>query len=210
MTDAAARDALCALGRSLFDRGLTHGSTGNLSVRSGDGFLLTPTGSSLGTLDPARLSRLDPHGAHVAGDAPTKEALLHLAVYRERPADAAIVHLHSTHSVAVSVLADVDPDDVLPPLTAYYVMRVGKLPLLPYFPPGDEALAEAVGRAAGRHHALLLANHGPVVSGTSLATAADAIEELEATAKLWLLVRRDHLRPLTPEQQQEILRRHSR
>jgi ribulose-5-phosphate 4-epimerase/fuculose-1-phosphate aldolase len=210
MTDAVARDALCALGRSLFERGLTHGSTGNLSVRSGDGFLLTPTGSSLGTLDPARLSRLDPHGAHVTGDAPTKEALLHLAVYRERPADAGIVHLHSTHSVAVSVLADVDPDDVLPPLTAYYVMRVGKLPLLPYFPPGDRALAEAVGRAAGRHHALLLANHGPVVSGTSLATAADAIEELEATAKLWLLVRREHLRPLTPEQQQEILRRHSR
>jgi len=210
MTDAAARDALCALGRSLFERGLTHGSTGNLSVRSGEGFLLTPTGSSLGTLDPARLSRLDAHGAHVAGDAPTKEALLHLAVYRERPADAGIVHLHSTHSVAVSVLADVDPDDVLPPLTAYYVMRIGRLPLLPYFPPGDKALAEAVGRAAGRHHALLLANHGPVVSGTSLATAADAIEELEATAKLWLLVRREHLRPLTPEQQQEILRRHSR
>jgi ribulose-5-phosphate 4-epimerase/fuculose-1-phosphate aldolase len=210
MTDAAARDALCALGRSLFERKLTHGSTGNLSVRSGDGFLLTPTGSSLGTLDPARLSRLDAHGAHVAGDAPTKEALLHLAVYRERPADAGIIHLHSTHSVAVSVLADVDPDDVLPPLTAYYVMRVGRLPLLPYFPPGDKALAEAVGRAAGRHHALLLANHGPVVSGTSLATAADAIEELEATAKLWLLVRREHLRPLTPEQQQEILRRHSR
>jgi len=210
MTDAADRDALCALGRSLFDRGLTHGSTGNLSVRSGDGFLLTPTGSSLGTLDPARLSRLDAHGAHVAGDAPTKEALLHLAVYRERPADAGIVHLHSTHSVAVSVLADVDPDDVLPPLTAYYVMRIGRLPLLPYYPPGDKALAEAVGRAAGRHHALLLANHGPVVSGTSLATAADAIEELEATAKLWLLVRREHLRPLTPEQQQEILRRHSR
>ena len=210
MTDAAARDGLCALGRSLFERGLTHGSTGNLSVRSGDGFLLTPTGSSLGTLDPARLSRLDAHGAHVAGDAPTKEALLHLAVYRERPADAGIVHLHSTHSVAVSVLADVDPEDVLPPLTAYYVMRVGRLPLLPYYPPGDKALAEAVGRAAGRHHALLLANHGPVVSGTSLATAADAIEELEATAKLWLLVRREHLRPLTPEQQQEILRRHSR
>jgi 3-dehydro-4-phosphotetronate decarboxylase len=210
MTDGAARDGLCALGRSLFERGLTHGSTGNLSVRSGDGFLLTPTGSSLGTLDPARLSRLDARGAHVAGDAPTKEALLHLAVYRERPADAGIVHLHSTHSVAVSVLADVDPEDVLPPLTAYYVMRVGRLPLLPYYPPGDKALADAVGRAAGRHHALLLANHGPVVSGTSLATAADAIEELEATAKLWLLVHREHLRPLTPEQRQEILGRHSR
>jgi ribulose-5-phosphate 4-epimerase/fuculose-1-phosphate aldolase len=210
MSDATAREALCALGRSLFERGLTHGSTGNLSVRVDDGFLLTPTGSSLGRLDPARLAHLDPHGAHVRGDAPTKEAMLHLAMYRERPKDHAIVHLHSTHSVAVSVLADVDPADVLPPLTAYYVMRVGTLPLLPYFAPGDAALAHAVGRAAGKHHALLLANHGPVVSGATLAAAADAIEELEATAKLWLLVRRERVRPLTREQQLELAQRHPR
>lgn len=210
MTDTAAREALCRLGRSMFERGLTHGSTGNLSVRIDGGYLLTPTGSSLGALDPARLSVLDTDGVHVRGDAPTKEALLHLAMYRERPRDRAVVHLHSVHSVAVSVLADVDPANVLPPLTAYYAMRIGTLPLLPYYAPGDSALADAVGRAAGRHHALLLANHGPVVSGTSLSAAADAIEELEATAKLWLLVRRERVRPLDAAQLADLAARHPR
>jgi ribulose-5-phosphate 4-epimerase/fuculose-1-phosphate aldolase len=207
---AKLREALCVLAKSMFDRGLTHGSTGNLSLRTDDGFLMTPTGSSLGALDPARLAVLDAAGRHVAGDAPTKEALLHLAMYRERARDAAVVHLHATHSVAVSVLADVDPADVLPPLTAYYAMRIGTLPLLPYFAPGDAALAAAVGAVAGRHHAVLLANHGPVVSGTSLAAAADAIEELEATAKLWLLLRGERVRTLTAEQVAEINRRHPR
>lgn len=195
--DARERDALVALARSLFDRGLTHGRTGNLSLRTSDGFLATPTGSCLGTLDPARLSVLDASGAHVGGDAPTKEAALHLAMYRERARDNAVVHLHSAHSVAVSVLAETDAEDALPPLTAYYAMRIGRLPMLPYFPPGDAALADAVARIATRHHAILLANHGPIVSGTSLDAAADAIEELEATARLWLLVRHEKTRPLT-------------
>jgi ribulose-5-phosphate 4-epimerase/fuculose-1-phosphate aldolase len=207
MSAAPQREALCALGRSLFERGLTHGSTGNLSVRTEGGFLMTPTGTSLGTLDPARLSIVDGRGTHLSGDPPTKEALLHLAMYSERPRDVAVVHLHSTYSVAVSLLADVDPDDVLPPLTAYYAMRVGRLPLLPYFPPGDVRLAGAVGLVAARHHAVLLANHGPVVSGVSLAAATDAIEELEATAKLWLLVRHEHVRPLAAEEVAEIARR---
>jgi ribulose-5-phosphate 4-epimerase/fuculose-1-phosphate aldolase len=207
---AARAEALCVLAKSMYDRGLTHGSTGNLSLRTDAGFLLTPTGSSLGALDPARLAVLDAAGRHVAGDAPTKEALLHLAMYRERPRDAAVVHLHATHSVAVSVLADVDPADVLPPLTAYYAMRIGTLPLLPYFAPGDAALAAAVGAVAGKHHAVLLANHGPVVSGTSLAAAADAIEELEATARLWLLLRGERVRTLTAEQVAEINRRYPR
>lgn len=210
MSDATDREALCALGQSLFDRGLTHGSTGNLSLRTEAGYLLTPTGSSLGTLDPARLSVLDAAGAHLHGDPPTKEALLHLAMYRQRPRDRAVVHLHSTHSVAVSVLADIDPENVLPPLTAYYAMRIGTLPLLPYFPPGDATLADAVAQMASRHHAVLLANHGPVVSGTSIAAAADAVEELEATAKLWLLVRHERLRPLTPEQAEDLARRFPR
>ncbi len=210
MSTAHERETLCRLGRSLFERGLTHGSTGNLSLRTGDGFVLTPTGSSLGALEPARLSVLDASGTHVDGDAPTKEALLHLAMYRERPRDQAVVHLHSVHSVAVSVLADVDPANALPPLTAYYAMRIGTLPLLPYYAPGDPALADAVGRAAGRHHAVLLANHGPVVSGTSLAAAADAIEELEATARLWLMLRHEHVRPLTPDQVADIAHRYPR
>ena len=207
MSDAASRDALCATARSLFERGLTHGSTGNLSLRIDDGFLLTPTGSSLGTLDPARLSRLDAAGRHVGGDAPTKEALVHLAMYRARPADRAVVHLHSVHAVAVSVLADVDPEDVLPPLTAYYVMRIGRLPLVPYFVPGDAALADAVAGFAARHHAMLLANHGPVVAGTTTAAAADAIEELEASARLWLLVRHERVRALDATQVAELRRR---
>ena len=210
MSDSAARDALCRVGQSFFDRGLTHGSTGNLSVRIDDGFLLTPTGVSLGALDPARLARLDSHGVHVDGDAPTKEAMLHLAMYRERPADRAVTHLHSTHSVAVSVLADVDPVNALPPLTAYYAMRVGHLPLLPYFAPGDTALADAVGAAASRHHALLLANHGPVVSGSTLLAAADAIEELEATARLWLLLRASPVRALDAHQIAELEQRFPR
>jgi 3-dehydro-4-phosphotetronate decarboxylase len=210
VSDSLLREMLCACARSLFARGLTHGSTGNLSVRTDDGFLMTPTGRSLGELDPARLAVLDPSGAHVEGDAPTKEALLHLAMYRERPRDGAVVHLHSTHSVAVSLLADTNPEDALPPLTAYYAMRVGKLPMLPYFPPGDAGLAAAVGGVAARHHAMLLANHGPVVSGKSLAAAADAAEELEATARLWLLVRHERVRPLTEDEVAEIARRFPR
>lgn len=206
--ESALRERLCQLARSIYDRGLTHGSTGNLSVRLADGFLMTPTGSSLGALDPATLSKLDAHGNLIAGEAPSKEHFLHRAMYDARPQDAAVIHLHSTHSVAVSVLADVDPADVLPPLTAYYVMRVGTLPLVPYFPPGDVALADAARKLAGRHRALLLANHGPIVSGTSLSAAADAIEELEATAKLYLLLHDRHARPLSPEQVGELKRRH--
>jgi len=210
VSDIRDRDRLVSLGRSLFERNLTHGSTGNLSLRAGDGFLMTPTGCSLGSLDAERLSRLDANGVHAGGDPPTKEASLHLAMYRERPLDRAVVHLHAVHSVAVSVLRDTDPDSALPPLTAYFAMRIGTLPMLPYFPPGDAALADAVGRAASRHHALLLANHGPVVSGATLESATDAIEELEATARLWLLVRREDVRPLTSAQVADVERRFPR
>lgn len=208
MNESAAREAIVRIARSMFERGLTHGSTGNISVRTGDGWLMTPTGSSFGDLDPARLSQLDAGGRHVAGDAPTKEAFLHRAMYEEQPRFGAVVHLHSLHAVAVSVLADVSAEDVLPPLTAYYVMRVGRLPLVPYFAPGDAALAEAVRAYAGRHHALLLANHGPVVAGTSLAAAADAIEELEATARLYLLLRHESCRALDAPQVADLRRRY--
>ncbi|HUC45086.1 MAG TPA: 3-oxo-tetronate 4-phosphate decarboxylase [Hyphomicrobiaceae bacterium] len=208
MLEARLREEICELGRSLFRRGLTHGSTGNISARCADGWLLTPTGSSLGRLDPGRLSKLDWSGKLLSGDAPSKESFLHLAMYQERERNGAVVHLHATHSVAVSVLEELDPDDLLPPLTAYYVMRIGTLPLVPYYAPGDLALAEAVRGYARRHHALLLANHGPVVGGTSLAAAADAVEELEATAKLYLLLQGRRVRPLTPEQVADIKRRY--
>ena len=204
MSEAQDREAICAIGASIFARGLTAGSSGNISLRSGEGWLMTPTGSSLGRLDPARLSRLGPDGRLVAGDPPTKESFLHRVMYDERQGTQAVVHLHSTYSVAVSCLAEIDPSDVLPPITAYYVMRVGRLPLVPYFRPGDLALAEAVRGFAGRHHAVLLANHGPVVAGSSLSAAVDAIEELEETAKLYLLLRGAQTRYLTNAQVREL------
>jgi len=210
MTDNAAaetraREAICRLGASLFARGLTFGSSGNISVRLADGgYLMSPTNVALDQLDPAGLSRLDPSGALLGGDPPTKEAFLHRVMYEGRADAGAVVHLHSTYSVAVSVLADTDPQDALPPITAYYVMRVGRLPLVPYLPPGDTALAEAVRPFVSRHHAVLLANHGPVVAGTSLSAAAGAIEELEETAKLHLLLRGQPIRPLTLEQVAEL------
>ncbi len=203
-TEARAREAICRLGASIFTRGLTFGSSGNLSVRLEDGWLMTPTNVALGELDPAGLSRLDAQGRLVAGPQPTKEAFLHRVMYEGRADAGAVVHLHSTHSVAVSCLADVDPEDVLPPITAYYVMRVGRLPLVPYFPPGDTRLAEAVRPLVGKHHAVLLANHGPVVAGTSLSAAAGAIEELEETARLHLLLRGHKVRTLTPAQVDEL------
>lgn len=208
MTESQLRDDICRLGASIYERGLTHGSTGNVSAKCEDGWLLTPTGSNLGRLDPARLSKLDWNGKLLSGDAPSKESFLHLAMYQERQKNAAVVHLHSTHSVAVSVLEEVDAADVLPPLTAYYVMRIGSLPLVPYYAPGDMALAQAVRSFAGKHHAVLLANHGPVVGGSSLSAAADAVEELEATAKLYLVLRHEKLRCLSPAQVAELRRKY--
>ena len=205
MSETTLRDEICRLGRSLFERGLTPGSSGNISVKLDDGgWLVTPTNASLGFLDPARLSRLDPGGRLLSGDPPTKESFLHRVMYEERPDTGAVVHLHSTHSVAVSCLAEIDPADVLPPITAYYVMRVGRLPLVPYFRPGDVALAEAVRGFAGKHHAVLLANHGPVVAGANLDAAVNAIEELEETAKLYLLLRGAETRYLTRSQVMEL------
>ena len=205
MNESKAREAICAIGASIFERGLTAGSSGNISVRVEDGWLMTPTNFSLGRLDPARLSKLDDNGRHVGGDPPTKESFLHRVMYEERNDTGAVVHLHSTHSVAVSCLAEIDPHDVLPPITAYYLMRVGRLPLVPYFKPGDMALAEAVRGFAGKHHAVLLANHGPVVAGSSLDAAVNAVEELEETAKLYLLLRGAKTRFLTQAQVKELL-----
>jgi ribulose-5-phosphate 4-epimerase/fuculose-1-phosphate aldolase len=205
MTDA--RESLVATGKSMFERRLTFGSSGNISVKTDDGWLMSPTNVSLGALDPAKLSQLDASGKHVAGDAPTKESFLHLAMYRERASAGAVVHLHSTHSVAVSCLDGIDPEDVLPPITAYYVMRVGKLPLIPYYAPGDPTLGEAVGKVAAKHSAVLLANHGPVVAGSSLSAAVNAIEELEETARLYLLLHGRPTRYLTPEQVADLRKR---
>jgi len=200
MNEQQLREALVERGRSLYDRGYAHGSSGNLSARIDDGILVTPTGSSLGRLDPARIAKVDAHGVHVTGDPPSKEAFLHLAMYAERASANAIVHLHCTCAVAVSCLVHADPRNVLPPLTAYHVMRVGTLPLIPYYRPGDRALAEAVRRVAAKHRAVLLANHGPVVAGKSLDDAVDSAEELEQTAKLALLLGERPVSALTAAQ----------
>ena len=205
MSDAALRERICAVGASLFKRGLTFGSTGNISVRHPDGgWLMTPTNASMGELDPARLSRLDTAGELIGGDNPTKEAFLHRVMYARRHQAQAVVHLHSIHSVAVSCLQGLDRCNCLPPLTAYYVMRIGRLPVVPYFPPGDESLALEVDKLAGEHHAVLLANHGPVVAGTSLDNAMYATEELEETARLFLLLRNQPTNPLTPDQVEDL------
>jgi ribulose-5-phosphate 4-epimerase/fuculose-1-phosphate aldolase len=208
VSEAKLREEICYFGKSLFDRGLTFGSAGNISARVSDGWLMTPTNSCLGRLDPATLSKVDERGQLLSGDKATKEYFLHLSMYAERPAAGAIVHLHSTHSVAVSVLADLDPEHPIPPITAYYVMRIGRLALVPYYAPGDLALADAVRAAAGRHHAVLLANHGPVVAGKDLETAVYATEELEETAKLYLLLRGEKTRLLTVEQVRQLEQKH--
>ena len=183
------RESIAIHGRSLFDRGLAAGSSGNISARLDDGWLLTPTDSCLGQLDPTRLSKLDWAGKHLSGDPPSKEAFLHRAIYSERASAKAIVHLHSTYSAAVSCMQGLDHDNCLPPLTAYFVMKIGRLPLIPYHRPGDASLADAIRELASTHAALLLANHGPIVSGASLEAAVYATEELEETAKLFLLLR---------------------
>lgn len=201
MTETKLRDDICRFGRSLFERGLTPGSSGNISVRLADGgWLVTPTNASLGFLDPAMISRLDAQGHLVSGDAPTKEVPLHSALYATRSNARAVVHLHSTHAVALSMLREIDPRAVVPPMTAYYVMRAGRTALVPYFRPGDPAVVDAIRGLAGRYSSVLLANHGPVVAGETLEAAVFATEELEETAKLYLLLRGMNPRYLTPQQ----------
>lgn len=204
-TATRVRDEIVKVGRSLFERGLTSGSTGNISVRLDDGsILMTPTNASLGDLDPARLALVGEDGTHISGDRPTKEAFLHNCIYCQRPDAHSVVHLHSRNAVAVSMLEGTEPDDVIPPLTAYYVMRVGRLPLVGYYPPGDDRLAMAVNDLAKENRSVLLANHGPVVSGASLAEAQYAIEELEETAALFLMLQGKPVRPLSEKEAQEL------
>lgn len=205
--EAGLREKICRLAGSIFDRGMTSGASGNMSARLPDGNLLvTPTGSSFGALDPADLSLIAPDGRLISGDGPTKEMPLHSAFYETRSSCAAIVHLHSSHSVALSMLPDVDPDNVLPPLTPYPIMRLGKVKLLPFFRPGDPAMGDAVRGLAGRRSAVLLANHGPVVAGTDLDAAFFAMEELEEGAKLALLTRGANPRMLSESQIEDLVR----
>ncbi|WP_342359083.1 3-oxo-tetronate 4-phosphate decarboxylase [Terrarubrum flagellatum] len=189
MSESASRERMARLAKSLFDRGYTVGSSGNISLKLDDGMLITPTNSCLGFLDPAKISKLDEKGRHVAGDPPSKEVFLHRAFLDTRVGARAIVHLHSTYATALSCLPDIDAEDCVPPLTPYVVMRVGRVKLLPYVRPGDARMGDLIRALEGRFAAVLLANHGPVVSGGDLESAVYASEELEETAKLAVLTR---------------------
>ena len=207
MNQSELRERICRFGRSLFERGLTPGSSGNISVRLDDGgWLVTPTNASLGFLDPARLSQLDANGRLVSGDAPTKEVPLHTALYETRGAARAVVHLHSTHAVAVSMLTEIDPRAALPPMTPYYLMKCGATALVPYYRPGDPAVADAIKGLARKYSSVLLANHGPVVAGDTLEAAVFAMEELEETARLYLLLRGLNPRHLSPAQVADLIK----
>jgi ribulose-5-phosphate 4-epimerase/fuculose-1-phosphate aldolase len=210
MNEPDTRQLLVELAASLFARGFSVGSAGNISVKlpreSGDGYLITPTNSSLGRLDAARLSRLDAEFCHIGGDKPSKEVFMHRAFYRASAEVGAVVHLHSTQATAVACLPDVDRDNPIPPLTPYFVMRVGRrMPVVEYYRPGDPAMEPAIHAAARDARAVLLANHGPVVSGKTLTDAVYAAEELEEAAKLYLMLRHATPRLLTPPQVEELL-----
>ena len=207
MTETETRTLLVDLAASLFARGFSVGSAGNISVRLGDGgYLITPTNSSLGRLNAERISRLDGDFQHIGGDKPSKEVFMHRAFYTARADAGAVVHLHSTQATAVSCLPDVDPANPIPPLTPYFVMRVGRtMPIVEYYRPGDAAMEPAIHAAAKSARAILLANHGPVVSGKTLTDAVYAAEELEEAAKLYLMLRGAAPRLLTPAQVDDLL-----
>ena len=191
MNESKLREQICIFASSMYNRGLTHGSTGNISVRlNGDDILVTPTGSSFGRLDPNQIVKVTKKGEIIGFSKPTKELPLHQAFYETRGMKSgAVVHLHSTHSVALSMLPGINEDNVLPSYTPYSIMLLGKVKLLPFFVPGDPAMGEAIKGLAGKRSAVLLANHGPVVSSKDLESSVNAIEELEATAKLALILK---------------------
>ena len=207
MTEYDIREKMIVHGKSLFDRRYTCGGSGNMSVRLPDGVLVTPTNSYLGRLEKDRISKLDGDGKLISGDPPSKEWGLHLAVYRTRPNAGAVVHLHSPHAVAVSCLNGLNTDNVLPPITPYFVMRIGRLPLVPYYPPGDPGLAEAAGRLAARCRGILLAHHGAVTAGKDLDDAVYNAEELEETARLFLVLRNENYAVLNHDAVEELRKR---
>ncbi|KFW99936.1 aldolase [Pectobacterium betavasculorum] len=199
-SEQRAREEMVKLGASFFQRGYATGSAGNLSLLLDDGTLLaTPTGSCLGELDADRLSKVSLSGEWISGDKPSKEVSFHLSIYRNDPECKAIVHLHSTYLTALSCLEGLDTQDAIKPFTPYVVMRVGKVPVVPYYRPGDARLGEDLAKLASRYKAFLLANHGPVVTGKDLRAAADNMEELEETAKLIFILGDRKIRYLTAD-----------
>lgn len=207
MQEAELRNQMVRLCKSLFDRGFTVGSSGNVSAALPDGYLVTPTNSCMGFLDPERLAKISFDGTLISGDPPSKEVFLHKAYYESRPGTGAVVHLHSSYATALSCLADIDPEDCIPAITPYVVMRVGRVKRLDYVAPGDPAMGDMIRTLGGHFAAVLLANHGPVVAGKDLQSAVYAAEELEETARLVLLLRGMNVRQLTEAQVAELLAR---
>lgn len=205
MQEYKIREQLVIFAKSMFERGLSSGSSGNISVKLDDDFFIaTPTNSSLGFLSSERLSKVDITGKTVSGDQASKEILMHLAYYKQRPDIGAVVHLHSPYLTAYSCLANLDPTNAMPALTPYFVMRIGQLPLVPYLRPGSPLIAEAVSKLAQDHQAILLANHGPLIVGKDLQDAIYNAEELEETAKLFFLLKNHEHMQLNAEQIQEL------
>jgi ribulose-5-phosphate 4-epimerase/fuculose-1-phosphate aldolase len=194
LTETQLRDEICRVGRSLFERGYVHATAGNISVRLDDGYLITPTDACLGTLDPARLARLDVQGVQAAGDRASKTLTLHRRIYEAAPQARCVIHTHSTHLVALTLQGVWSDDDILPPITPYFVMKVGHVPLIPYHRPGDPRVAELVAQRISAMaergtpiRAVMLDRLGPNVWHDSPAQASAALEELEETARLWLM-----------------------
>ena len=194
LTETQLRDDICRVGRSLFERGYLHATAGNISVRLDDGYLITPTDACLGTLDPARLARLDAQGVQTAGDRASKTLTLHRRIYEAAPQTRCVIHTHSTHLVALTLQGVWSDDDILPPITPYFVMKVGHVPLIPYHRPGDPRVAELVAQRISAMaergtpiRAVMLDRLGPNVWHDSPAQASAVLEELEETARLWLM-----------------------
>ena len=201
LSEQQLREQMVTLARSMFERGYATGGAGNLSLKLPNGyFLATPTGSSFGRLVAEELSVVDINGNHISGKKPSKEAEFHLAIYRNNPVCNAIVHLHSTYLTALSCLEGLDRNNAIKAFTPYFVMRIGELPVIPYLRPGDPKIAEELAKRAGDYRAFLLANHGPVVTGTDFVDAVDNAEELEETAKLAFLLKDKDIRYLTDEE----------
>lgn len=202
--ERSAREDIVTLGRALYDRGITPGRTGNLSIKVGRRVLLTPTGASLGRLEAPMLSLVELDGTRVQGPAPTKESALHLTLYQRDPDVTAVAHGHTTYAVAWSCRPDLDADNAIPPLTAYFAMRVGRLPLIGYAPPGDPVLAQRLSLVDSP--CALLANHGSLASGSTLEAAVDALEEIEETARIAFLLLNLPSTALTPAQVRQLER----
>jgi ribulose-5-phosphate 4-epimerase/fuculose-1-phosphate aldolase len=208
MNEALAREEICRIGKSLFDRGYVHATAGNISVQLGDGFLITPTDACLGFLDPAQLAKVDAQGRQVSGARASKTLALHRAIYDSAPGARCVIHSHSTHCVALT-LAPVE-GDLLPPITPYFVMKVGHVPVIPYHRPGDPQVARLVAAQVEAHaqsgtpiRAVMLARLGPNVWHETPAQAMAVLEELEETAKLWRSAQPKPA-PLTPQQIEEL------